>query len=243
MTTKNRNVSKILGVAFLLQFVTSFSSGLFLQPALIVPDNIGETMITIAENAWLMRANILLDMLTALGVTFLGAILYLTLRKQGEKIALTAFGFYILEAALLAVSRTDAFSLLRMSQEYVTAGQPAYLQTMANLALESMDFVGFTLHMLVFCLGGILFYYLLHKSGIVPRALSLWGLITIVPLLITTLLTILDLQVPFILAVLGLAYVPFEFVIGVWILIKGIPETRQPFEPTEERLTPNLYSP
>lgn len=243
MTTENRKVSRILGVTFLLQFVTSLSSGLLLQPALIVPDNIRETMIRIAENAWLMRANILLDMLTALGVTLLGAILYLTLRKQGEKIALTAFGFYILEAALLAASRSEAFSLLRMSQEYVTAGQPAYLQTMANLALESMDFVGFTLHMLVFCLGGILFYYLLYKSGIVPRALSLWGLITILPLLFSTLLTILDLQVPFILVVLGLPYVPFEFVIGVWILVKGIPETRQLYKSTEEGLTANFYTP
>ena len=108
----------------------------------------------------------------------------LTLRKQSEKIALVAFGFYILEAALLAVSRMEAFSLLRISQEYVTAGQPAYLETMGNLAFESMDFVGSTLHMLTFCLGGILFYYLLYKSKIVPGALSLWGLIATLPMLI-----------------------------------------------------------
>lgn len=106
-------------------------------------------------------------------------------------------------------------------EEYATAGQPAYLQTMATLALESMDFVGSTLHMLAFCLGGILFYYLLHKSGMVPRALSLWGLITIWPLLIMTLLAIFDYQVPFFIA---LPYVPFEFAIGVWILVKGIRE-------------------
>ena len=32
-------VSRVLGVALYLQFVTSFSSGVFLQPALIVPGN------------------------------------------------------------------------------------------------------------------------------------------------------------------------------------------------------------
>ena len=52
--------------------------------------------------------------------------------EQSEKIALVALGFYILEAALLAVSRIEAFSLLRISQEYVIAGQPAYLETMGN---------------------------------------------------------------------------------------------------------------
>jgi hypothetical protein len=230
----DNKTSRILGAAFLLQFVTSFSSGLFLQPAWIVPGNIGETMLKIENNPWLMRANILLDMLTALGIIFLGAILFISLRKQNEKMALVALGFYILEAALLAASRSEAFSLLRISQEYVSAGQPDYLRTMANLALESMDFVGFTLHMLAFCLGGILFYYLLYKSSIVPRALSLWGLITILPLLIATLLAIFDYQVPFVLAV---PYIPFEFVIGVWILVKGIPETGQSFALTGQGLT------
>jgi hypothetical protein len=217
MTTANK-IARVLGIAFLLQFVTSVSSGLLVQPALIVPDNISETMITIADHAGLMRAGILLDMFTALGIIFLGAMLFVSLRKQNEAMALVALGFYVLEAALLAASRSDAFSLLRMSQEYVAAGQPDYLETLANLALESADFVGFTLHVLVFCIGGILFYYLLDKSGIVPRVLSLWGLITLVPLLIATLLAILDIEVP---GIVALPYFPFEFVIGIWLAVKG----------------------
>jgi hypothetical protein len=224
MHTNNRT-TRILGVAFLLQFITSVSSGIFLQPAWLVPGDIRETMLKIANNPSLMKANIFVDMLTALGVIFLGAILFLTLRKQNEKIALVGLGFYILEGALLAASRSEAYSLLRTSQEYIIAGQPEYLQTLANLALESMDFVGFTLHMLAFCLGGILFYYLLDKSRVVPRALSLWGLITIFPLLIMTVLAILfDYQGP---EILVLPYFPFEFVIGVWILVKGISESRE----------------
>jgi hypothetical protein len=219
----NDNTSRILGVAFLLQFISSVSSGLFLQPAWLVPGNIHETMLKIAGNPSLMKTNILVDMLTALGVIFLGAMLFVALRKQNEKIALVGLGFYILEGALLAASKIATFSLLRMSQEYVSAGQPEYLQTLGNLALESMDFVGFTLHMLAFCLGAILFYYLLYKSGVVPRVLSLWGLITILPLLIATLLALFDYQVS---QIVVLPYFPFEFVIGVWILVKGIPETR-----------------
>ena len=176
-------------------------------------------MTKIANNAWLMKAHILLDIFTALGIIFLGAMLFITLRKQDERMALVGLGFYILEAALLATSRSEAFSLLRMSQEYVTAGHPDDLLTMARIALESMDFVGFTLHMLAFCLGAILFYYLLYTSRVVPRVLSLWGLVTVVPLLIATLLAMFDYQVPFFIAV---PYIPFEFVIGVWILVKGI---------------------
>ncbi|MEJ2601141.1 MAG: DUF4386 domain-containing protein [Anaerolineales bacterium] len=232
----NDKTSRILGVAFLLQFITSVSSGLFLQPAWLVPGNIHETMLKIAANPSLMKTNILVDMLTALGVVFLGAMLFVTLRKQDEKIALVGLGFYILEGALLAASKIATFSLLRMSQEYASAGQPEYLQTLANLALESMDFVGFTLHMLAFSLGAILFYYLLYKSGLVPRVLSLWGLITILPLLIATLLAMFDYQVS---QFVAFPYFPFEFVIGVWILVKGIPETRQEFTSPVMELTTN----
>jgi hypothetical protein len=214
----DNNTSRVLGAAFLLQAVTSLISGLIMKLALTVPGNIIESMINIANNAWLMRVNILGEIITAAGIIFLGAILFITLRKQNEKIALVALGLYILEAALLAASRIEAFSLLRISQEYVTAGHPAYLQAIGNLAFETMNF-GYTLLMLAFCLGGILFYYLLDKSRIVPRVLSLWGLITVFPCLIATLFTIFGYEVPFF---VYFPYVPFEFAIGIWILVKGI---------------------
>jgi len=211
--------SRILGVAFLLQFITSLTSGAVLSQALIVPENVSESLIKIANNSPLMRLYILFDMFTALGVIFLGAALYLTLRRWNEKMALVGLGFYILEAVLLASSRIATFSLIGISQEYVNTGQPAYLLTMGNLALESMDFVGSTLHMLAFCPGAILFYYLLYKSEVVPRGLSLWGLITLLPLIVGTLTNIFGYELPFILYV---PYVPFELVIGIWILVKGV---------------------
>jgi hypothetical protein len=120
----NQKVSRILGVAFLLQFITSVSSGSFIRPMWLDSGNISATMRNIADNPWLINTNILFDLLTALGVIFLGSILFLTLRAQSEKIALVALGFYILEAGLLATSRIATFSLLRLSQAYAGAGQP-----------------------------------------------------------------------------------------------------------------------
>lgn len=215
----NRKTCRIVGLAFLLQFVTSFSSGVFLKSAWFVPEDMSATMLNIAANPGLLRANIFLDMLTALGVTFLGAVLFVTLRKQNETIALTALGFYILEIALLAVSRMEAFSLLRFSQTYA-AGQPADLLLLGQVAYEAMEFVGGTLHMLAFCLGAILFYFLLYQSGVVPRWMSLWGLLTTLPMLVGTVAQIFGYSIPFGFYV---PYVPFELVIGLWILVKGVP--------------------
>lgn len=218
MNTINKT-SRILGVAFLLQFITSVSSGSFLQTLWLVPDDISATMLKIAENPSVLQINILVDMLTALGVIFLGAMLFITLRKQNEKMALVALGFYILEGALLAASRMGTFSLLQLSQEYASTGEPESLLVFGKIALEAADYVGGTLHVLAFCLGAILFYVLLYKSKTVPRWLSLWGLITVVPVLAGTLTAIFDVHLPFI---FFLPYFPLEFVIGIWILVKGI---------------------
>jgi hypothetical protein len=212
--------SRILGLAFVLQFVTSILSGTLLRQAWYVPGDINASLVRIANNAALVRVNIIVDMLTALGVIFLGSMLFITLRKQNEKLALTALGFYILEAALLATSRIATFSLVSLSQAYAATGQ-ADLTLLGRIAFDSMDFVGSSLHMLAFCLGGVMFYYLLDKARIVPRVLSLWGLITVLPFVIGAPLAVMGYEIP---TAFYLPYVPFELVIGIWILVKGIPE-------------------
>ncbi len=220
-TNSDNKVSRVLGVAFILQFVTSIISGMALNSALIVPGDAVGSMTNIANNVMLMRLYILVDMITAMGIVFLGAMLFITLRKQNEKMALVGLGLYIVEAALLAVSRGEAFSLIHISQASVLEGHPDYLQMMASQAIGSMEFVGSTLHILVFCIGALLFYYLLDKSRLVPRVLSLWGIIALFPLLIGMSFYIaLNVEFPF---WTYLPYVPFEFVIGLWIAIKGIP--------------------
>lgn len=119
---------------------------------------------------------------------------------------------------MIAVSRIDAFKMLRISQEFASAGESVYLETIGRLSLEA-TYYGYTMHMLPFCIGAMLFYYLLYKSKIIPRGLSIWGLITLVPCLIATLVEIFGVYVPI---YVYLPYAPFEFVAGIWIIIKGL---------------------
>ena len=230
--SSERKLSVALGIAFLFQATTSLISGM-VPMSLIVPGSIDQSMINIAGHAGLMRANFLGDLITGVGVVALGVLLFVTVRRQGEILGLIALGCYLLEVALGAVSRIPAFTLLRISQEYAVKGRPEDLQTLGNLALETMNF-GFGLLMLPFCIGAILFYYLFYKSRVIPRALSLWGLISVQLALIGTLLTISGYNTPFIIYV---PYVPFEWVVGAWILIKGLAV------PAELRLADHRPSP
>lgn len=214
------NTPRFLGAAFLLQAVTALIWTQLLLSLIVIGD-ISASMVNIANNPLQMRASIVLTMVTAIGVAILGALLYLVLRKENRIIALIAFVLYLLEASILAVSRIPAYSLLRISQESVVAEHPTYMQILGNLLYELADF-GDWLHMLPFALGAILFYSLFYKSGYIPRALSLWGLIAASLALIGTLSVLLGYDIPMLVFYLNL---PFELTIGVWLLVKGVSET------------------
>jgi hypothetical protein len=212
-------VSRVLGLAFLLQGITSLASGVVLQKKWLAEGDISATMSNIAGNPGWLRANILVDMFTALGVIFLGAALYVYLRKYNEKLALTGMCFFILEGVLVAASQMNVFSLLQISQEWAATGQPASLLAMGNITYESSHFTGMNLSMLAFCAGAIPLYYLLTKSEILPRILSLIGLVTVFSCLAATVMDMFGYNAPF---AMYAPYVPFEFAAAIWILVRGV---------------------
>ncbi len=211
--------NRILGIAFLIQCVTPLIASAVLFNPLISGNDIIQIIARVAANPMQMRAAILGEMISALGIIFLGVVLYQFLRKENEIMALTGLGFYIMEAVLVVISRSAGFTLLGISQESVMTGNPAYLQSMAGVLVTTINYY-YTLAMLAFSIGAPLFYILLYRSRMVPSALALWGLITaIIPCLAATLLSMLGIKLPFF---VYLPYAPFEFVIGIWILIKGV---------------------
>lgn len=210
--------SRVLGAAFLLQAMTSLAGGILLDFFLVTPGNIGKTMANIAQHAAWMRIDFLDEMVTAVGVIWLGAVLFATLRRQGETMARLAFALYILEGAVLAASRIGGFMLLTVSQQYLGVGQPPSLLPLGSMAYAAMD-RGALLAMVPFCAGAFPFYWLLYKSRLVPRWLPVWGLLAMVPVTVGTVGTVLGIAIPFYLFV---PYIPFEFTIGIWILIAGV---------------------
>ena len=216
--SSERKHGRVLGAAFLLQATTSLAGGVMLEFFLLVPRNIEATMTRIAGHPALMRVDILDEMVTAGGVIWLGAILFSKLRAHGETVARVAFALYVLEAAMLAASRIGAYQLLTASSEYVDAGRLASLKPLGEVAYTAMD-RGQLLMMVPFCAGAFLFYGLLYKSRMVPRWLAAWGLAAMIPVTVGTISTVLGIGISFLLFV---PYIPFEFFLGIWILIFGV---------------------
>jgi hypothetical protein len=217
----NRNIPRFLGAAQLLVALASALSGSTLLAGRIWSGTGSENLANITENLTLMRINILGEQVTSIAIIVLAALLYMAFHNQYKAVALVALGLYWAEAITLAVSRMPAFSLLRLSQDFVGAGTPdsPYFQTLGSIFYQSAQF-GYTLHMLFFCLGAILWYYLFYRSRAIPRVLSVWGLAAICLLSINVLLVLYDPGIGNVWILIA-PYAPYELVLGLWLVIKG----------------------
>lgn len=213
-TNTDKSTPRYLGAAFLLQAVASAVAGLILLRPLIVEGDIVDTMTQMSSNALQVRAGVMVEMVTVTALVILSVLLYVILKKQNSTMALVALGLRIVEVGLLAVSRVATFSLLRTSQASVLEGHPAFLQTLGSLAYDTQE-IAYALNMVFFTLGGTLFYYLLFKSGLVPRALSLFGLIAAPLAFIGTVVELFGYAVPLFVFIPNL---PFELAIGIWLI-------------------------
>ncbi len=218
----DRNTIRLLGGAFLLVFLASMISNPLLTSA-IGSGSISEILANIPENLTLMRISILIELVTSVGIVALAALLYAVFRKRYRVIATVAFGWWLAEGIILGLSKLGAYALIPLSMDFQAAGAPAssFYQTLGDFLYHGIDRQGWSLHMLFFCLGGILWYFLFVKSKAIPRVLSIWGLAALCLLSINVLWGLYNPDVGVIIY-FGAPYMVFEFLIGPWLMIKGI---------------------
>ena len=215
-------IIRLLGAAQLIVFAASMVSERLLA-SVVGSAPIASILVSVSKNLTRMRISNLVALVNSLAIVFLAVMFYVVFYRQYRIIALVALVCFVAEAIVLAVSKIGAYGLIPLSQEFVEAGapEPSYLQTLGEFLYQGVDRLGYDIHMLFFCLGGILWYYLLYSSRLVPRALSIWGLAALCLLSIPVLLMLYTRRsTP--LMVLGLPYAPFELVLGIWLVVKSL---------------------
>jgi hypothetical protein len=219
LTQSDARTPRYLGAAFVFQFATSLTAGMLFTS--ILAGSITEVLMNVSSNLGQMRTTIVLELLTSVGIIVMTSLLYVVLRDQSRAVALVALGLWMAEAVMLAVKTLGLYALVALSAGYVDAGTPtaSSYETLGSLSLGVSQHAG-DIGMLFFCLGGLLWYYLLFQSRIVPRLLSLWGLVAVPLVMVATALLVWDRSLDPSFALYAL-YVPFELVLGLWLLIKG----------------------
>jgi hypothetical protein len=167
---------------------------------------------------------VLISFILGLAIVGIAVLLFPILKKHNEPLALGYVSIRTAEFAILLVWSIGPLLLLTLSQEYIKAGDPdAYnFQTLGAVLIALRHWAW----RLVYILNGVLtlmLAYLLYQSKLVPRSISVLGLIGGAVLLLGTALDMFGLfdvdQGPGLLVVLpgGL----FELILPIWLIIKG----------------------
>ena len=140
-----------------------------------------------------------------------------------EGLALWYVGTRVTEGAIFVVGVLVTLAYLPLSREFVAAGAPddSYFQT-GGLVVESTFDLAYALGQSVFAIGAVMLYYLLFQSRLVPRWLSLWGLVG-APLFLVASLSVVWTGDPNS-TVSTVLYAPIglqELVMAVWLIVKG----------------------
>ena len=226
---KTENTAKLLGLAYLIQFITSFLSTPIFDAAL-GSGAISDKLTNLSNNILLLHTSIVVQLITCFGIAMMTVLLYVVLEEENKPMALLALSFWLTNVIFLAISSIGAYALAPLSVDYVLAGSPdpSYFLTLGNLFLGFKEF-SFTLHMLFFAMGGILWYYLFYKSRKIPKYLALWGLIFIALMPIDLTLALFGFGMDSIWRMISflpyIPYIPFEGVMGIWFILKGLADT------------------
>lgn len=104
----------------------------------------------------------------------------------------------------------------------VTAGasDASYFQTLGNSFIAVRGHLISQILGIFFSLGALLFYYLLYQSRLVPRFISVWGLIAVVLVFTWNFLELLGLSITAGI-VFGLPIILNEIFLGIWLIVKG----------------------
>ena len=215
----NRNIARTMGWLFIIGTVAGILSR-------VVTGSISgaqDLLASISAHGNQVTLGALLVMVMGSALAMVPVVAYPVLRKHDEGLAL---GYVVFRGALEAVYYmaivVSWLLLLPLSQVYqVGAPDASSLRALGNVLFATKEIASFG--MIVFSLGGLMFYYLLYRSKLVPRWLSGWGLVGLIFGLAAGLLVMFGFFSPTstISDVLQIPIGVQEMFFAVWLIVKG----------------------
>jgi hypothetical protein len=213
--------ARIVGVLYIIGTVAGMLSHVLTRPVLGGSD----FLVNVSTHEIQIIAGALFVLIMGFALAMVPVMMFPLLKKYNEALALGYVVFRgALETMMYIVLAISWLFLIPLSQEYVKAGTPdaSYFQTLGAVLLNGHDLIG-PVQTIVFCLGALIFYYLLYQTNLIPRWLSGWGLIAIIPYLAAGLLVLIGFFGPLSTSEIVLEF-PLalqEMVMAVWLIVKG----------------------
>jgi hypothetical protein len=228
----SRRTATTVGVLIITALASSALSGAFIG-SIDDPDY----LTAVSANEYKVLIGVLFQLILAASVIAIPIVMFPIFKKHSESLALGYVVARIFEGFFDIVIAMSLLLLLTLSREFVEAGASATsnFQTSGALIIAVRDWSS-VLENIPFCLGALIFYYLLYRLILVPRWLSVWGLLGVALFLSTVPFRLFGL-LPQSALVLVVPLIVNELVLAIWLIVKGFNSSAIAFESAKTDLS------
>jgi hypothetical protein len=209
-----------------LWLVTAF--GAIAGAALINPViNAPDYLTTVFPKNATMTSGMLGWLINDIGIVFIGFLMFPILKKQSESMALGYLSMRIFESLLMIVGVFFAMLLIPLSREFIKTGatDATSFQAIGTVLKQAENWFLNILQLVFLGLGGIILTSMLYQTKLVPRLISVVGIVgyaLLLPAAILALFGILDPTPGGSGSILAVPVAIFEIILmPIWLYAKG----------------------
>jgi hypothetical protein len=209
----DRQTARVAGALFIAATVPFSISVALLAPVLEAPD----FLVQLARSQSRVAAGVLLEIVNHVSVVAISIVLYPVLSRFSERLALGYVAARSIEAALFAVVTTNLLTLIQLSR-----GGGAGSEALSAVLMAGHDWNQVTLPFVAFALGALVLNYTLYRTRLVPRWMSVWGLLAAGSILVARLILLGGVEISA--ATVTAMDAPIfaqEMVFAVWLIARG----------------------
>lgn len=210
----NRN-ARLVGSFFLISnIVFILGAVLFIEPVLSSPDYLSLASTNRAQ----LVTGALMEIANAVAYLGIGALMFPVLKHRFEGMALAYFGFRAIEFVMQVLTDLSPLALVSISEEFAGSGVggAVSIQALGALLLAERGWA-FQMISITLGLGALLLYTMLYRTRLVPRLLSIWGLIGAAVVLVNTGMDMFGFPP----GNWGIIMLLNEVTLGIWLIIRG----------------------
>ena len=214
----NRKNTIITGVLYLLGFIAGV-----LSIASAVDDP--EFLIKTAANANQTLFAALFQFVMIVAYLGIALTLYPIVKIFNERLALGFLSFRIIGTVFILIGVILLLLILTISQDFIRTGSSnlPMFQIIGGLLRTGRDYVNHIAMIVSLNIGGIMLYLLLYKARLVPRWLSVWGIIGAIVTIIASFLImfgLIDIITPEYM-IMNVPIALQELTFAIWLIVKG----------------------
>jgi len=175
----------------------------------------------VTANASRLTGGAFFYLMMGISLVAMTVFLYPIFRKDSKELAMGMVLFRgALEGTGYFVSTLGILTLVALGNEYIATGaDSAALQSMGNVLYQFQDRLA-PVNSIIFLIGTTCLYLSFYRTRLIPRWLSVWGLIGVVPYMAYALLHFFHMDTGYGFY-LQMVLAPQEMVMAVWLIVKG----------------------